>query len=54
MEWDWLWVPFGLWILTWFLALLPKELIHQVTLEFDGFLEVVGLWRKHHWTWGCV
>jgi hypothetical protein len=30
-----------------FLSLLPEELIAQVTLELDGFLEVVGMWRKH-------
>jgi hypothetical protein len=31
-----------------------KELIPHVTLELDGFLEVVGFWRKHGWSWGCV
>jgi hypothetical protein len=41
-------------LLTRFLSLLTKELIPQVTLELDGFLEVVGLWRKHRWSWGCV
>jgi hypothetical protein len=40
--------------LTWLLTLLPKEHIPQITLELDGFLEVVGLWRKHDWSWGCV
>jgi hypothetical protein len=49
------WVLFGLWLLlTRFLSLLPKELIPQDTLELYGFLEVVGLWRKHGWSWGCV
>jgi hypothetical protein len=49
--WLWFWVLFGLcllltlFLLTRFLSLLPKELIPQDTLEFDGFLEVVGLWR---------
>jgi hypothetical protein len=53
--WLWFWVLFGLWFLfTRFLSLLPKELIPQVTLELDGFLEVVSLWRKHGWSWGCV
>jgi hypothetical protein len=58
--WLWFWVLFGLWflltqfLLTQILSLLPKELIPQVTLELDGFLEVVGLWRKHGWSWGCV
>jgi hypothetical protein len=58
--WLSLWVLFGLWLLltrfllTWFLSLLPKESIPQDTLELDGFLEVVGLWRKHGWIWGCV
>jgi hypothetical protein len=51
----WFWVLFGLYLLlTQFLFLLPKELIPQDTLELDGFLEVVGLWRKHRWSWGCV
>jgi hypothetical protein len=50
MEWDgfwlWFWVPSGLrLLLTRFLSILPKELVPQVTLELDGFLEVVGLWR---------
>jgi hypothetical protein len=49
--WLWFWVLFGLWfLLTRFLTLLPKELISQVTLELDGFLEVVSLWRKHGWS----
>jgi hypothetical protein len=49
--WLWFWVLFGLWfLLTRFLSLLPKELIPQDTLELDGFLEVVGLWRKHGWS----
>jgi hypothetical protein len=53
--WLWFWVLFGLWLLlTQFLTLLSKELIPQVTLELDGFLEVVDLWRKHGWSWGCV
>jgi hypothetical protein len=53
--WLWFWVFFGLWFLpTRFLSLLPKELIPQDTLELYGFLEVVGLWRKHGWSWGCV
>jgi hypothetical protein len=56
----WFWVLFGIWLLltrfllTRLLSLLPKELIPQDTLELDGFLEVVGLWRKHEWSWGCV
>jgi hypothetical protein len=58
--WLWLWVLFGLWLLlthfllTGFLSLLPKEFIPKGTLELDGFLEGVGLWRKHGWIWGCV
>jgi hypothetical protein len=49
------WALFGLWLLlTWFLSLLSKELIPHVTLELDGALEVVGMWRKHGWRWGCV
>jgi hypothetical protein len=53
--WLWLWALFGLWLLlTRFLSLLPKELIPQVTLELHGFLEVVGMWRKHGRSQGCV
>jgi hypothetical protein len=47
--WFWLcfWALFGLWLLlTWFISLLPKERITQVTLELDGFLEVISMWRK--------
>jgi hypothetical protein len=45
--WLWFWVLFGLWflltrfLLTWFLSLLPKQLVPQDTIELDGFLEVV-------------
>jgi hypothetical protein len=53
--WLWFWVLFGLrFLLTWFLSFLPKELIPQYTLELDRFLEVVGLWMKHGWSWGYV
>jgi hypothetical protein len=53
--WLWFWVLFGLYLLlTQFLSLLLKELIPQNTLELDGFLEVVGFWRKHGWSWGGV
>jgi hypothetical protein len=53
--WFWFWALFGLWLLlTRFLSLLPKELTPKVTLELDGFLEVIGMWRKHGWSWGCV
>jgi hypothetical protein len=49
--WIWFWAVFRLWLLlTRFLSLLPKELIPQVTLELDGFLEVVSLLRKHGWS----
>jgi hypothetical protein len=49
--WLWLWTLFGLWLLlTLFISLLSKELVPQVTLELDEFLEVVGLWRKHGWS----
>jgi hypothetical protein len=56
-DWFWLslWALFGLrLLLTRFLSLLPKELVPQVTLELDEFLEVVGLWRKHGRIWGCL
>jgi hypothetical protein len=53
--WLWFWVFFRLWLLlTQFLSFLPRELIPQVTLELDGFLEVIGMWRKHRWSWGFV
>jgi hypothetical protein len=53
--WLWFWALFGLWLLlTRFLSLLLKELISQVTLELDGFLGVIGIWRKQGWNWGCV
>jgi hypothetical protein len=55
MDGFWFWVFSGLeFLLTRFLSLLPKELVPQVTLELDGFLEVVGLWREHRWSWGYV
>jgi hypothetical protein len=56
-DWFWLclWALFGLrLLLTRFLSLLPKELVPQVTLELDEFLEAVGLWRKHGRIWGCL
>jgi hypothetical protein len=47
MEWDqlwlWVWVLFGLWLLTRFLSLLPKKLITYVTFELDRFLEIICL-----------
>jgi hypothetical protein len=53
--WIWFWALFGLCLLlTRFLSLLPKELIPQVTLELDGFLEVIDMRKKHGWSWGCV
>jgi hypothetical protein len=53
--WLWFWVLLGLrFLLTRFLFFLTKELVPHVTLELDGFLKVVGLWRKHRWSWGCV
>jgi hypothetical protein len=46
--WLWFWALYGLWLLlTRFLSFIPKELIPQVILELDGFLEVIGLWRKY-------
>jgi hypothetical protein len=58
--WLWFWVLFGLWVLltrfllTRLFSLLSKELIPQVSLEIDVFLEVVSLCSKHRWSWGCV
>jgi hypothetical protein len=34
-------------LLTQFLSLLPKEHVPHVTLELDGFLEIICLGRKH-------
>jgi hypothetical protein len=25
-----------------------------VFMNLIGYLEIVGLWRKHGWSWGCV
>jgi hypothetical protein len=36
--------------LTRLLTLLPKEHFSQSAPELDGFLEIVGLWRKHGWS----
>jgi hypothetical protein len=53
--WLWFWVLSRLrFFLTRFLSHLPKELVPQVILELDGFLEVVGLWWKDRWSWSCV
>jgi hypothetical protein len=34
-------------LLTWFLSLLPKEHVPHVTLELNGFLEIICLEMKH-------
>jgi hypothetical protein len=48
-------------LLTWFLLtrlltllLFPNKLISQVTLEFDGFLEIICGVREYGRIWGCV
>jgi hypothetical protein len=42
-------------LLTWLLNRFSSLVFSlSFTLELDGFLEVVGLWRKHGWSWGCV
>jgi hypothetical protein len=38
---------------------LPSHSLSQRTLpqsahELDRILEIVGLWTKHGWSWGCV
>jgi hypothetical protein len=32
----------------------PKNTLPKVFMNLIGFLEIVGLWRKHGWSWGCV
>jgi hypothetical protein len=58
----------GMGLLTWFLStwylnrflltrlltLFPKEHFPQSAHELDRLLEIIGLWRKHGWSWGCV
>jgi hypothetical protein len=41
-------------LFTQLLTLFPKELFSRSAHELDRFLEIVGLWRKHGWSWGCV
>jgi hypothetical protein len=41
-------------LLTRLLTLFPKEHIPQVTLEFDGLLEIICGVRKYGWIWICV
>jgi hypothetical protein len=35
------------------LLLFPNELVPQVTLEFDGFLEIICGVREYGRIWGC-
>jgi hypothetical protein len=41
-------------LLTRLLTLFPKEHFPQSAHELDRILEIIGLWRKHGWRWGCV
>jgi hypothetical protein len=41
-------------LLTWILTLFANEHFSQSSHELDGFLEIIGLWGKHRWSWGCV
>jgi hypothetical protein len=58
----------GLWLLTWFLStqllhrflltslltLFPKEHFPRSAHKLDRLLEIIFLWGKHGWSWGCV
>jgi hypothetical protein len=39
-------------LFTWLLTLFPKKHFSRSAHELDGFLEIVGLWGKHGWSWG--
>jgi hypothetical protein len=41
-------------LLTRLLTLFPKEHFPQSAHEVDRLLEIIGLWRKHGWSWRCV
>jgi hypothetical protein len=41
-------------LLTSLLTLFPKEHFSQSAHELDRLLEIICLWRKHGWSWGCV
>jgi hypothetical protein len=40
--------------LTSLLTFFPKEHIPRSAHKLDSLLEVICLWRKHGWSWGCV
>jgi hypothetical protein len=58
----------GLGLITWFLStrllnrflltslltLFPKEHFSRSAHKLDRLLEIICLWRKHGWSWGCV
>jgi hypothetical protein len=45
---------FNPFLVTRLLTLFPKEHFPQSAHELDRLLEIVDLWRKHGWSWGCV
>jgi Zn-dependent protease with chaperone function len=50
---------FSTWLLNWFLlttllTLFPKEHFSRSAHKLDRLLEIICLWGKHGWSWGCV
>jgi hypothetical protein len=41
-------------LLTSLLTFLPKEHFPGTAHKLDRLLEIICLWGKHNWSWGCV
>jgi hypothetical protein len=41
-------------LLTSLLNFFPKEHFARSAHKLDKLLEIICLWRKHGWSWGCV
>jgi hypothetical protein len=41
-------------LLTSLLTFFPNELFPRSAHKLDRLLEIICLWRKHEWSWGCV
>jgi hypothetical protein len=41
-------------LLTYLLTFFPKEHFPGSAHKLDRLLEIICLWRKHRWSWGCV
>jgi hypothetical protein len=41
-------------LLTSLLTLFPREHFPQSAQKLDRLLEIICLWGKHRWSWGCV